>query len=67
MFLNLHLRLSKFGTLFPKQTWSLDLSVDLYDIYSNKLDNDRYFKGAMRQPIQVHDFAGCEIITSVNP
>ena len=26
--------------------------------------NSFYFKGAMRQPIQVHDFTGCEIISS---
>ena len=28
-----------------------------------------YTKGAMEQPtcIQVHDFTGCEIITSINP
>ena len=31
-----------------------------------ELPINRYFKGAMGQPIQVHDFTSCENIMSVN-
>ena len=45
------------------------MAVNLYHRVGQYIDIIAYhdIKGAMRQPIQVHDFTGCEIIRSVNP